>query len=80
MQRIGFLLMPRYEACLYKNAQQEEEWLAAVVISVPDERYGSTGGLWTQGPVKLLEELSTIFAMPITMSSRAWSFSSFHAA
>jgi hypothetical protein len=33
--------MPRYEACLYKNAQQEEEWLVAVVISVPDERYGS---------------------------------------
>jgi hypothetical protein len=26
---------------LYKNAQQEEEWLMAVVISVPDERYGS---------------------------------------
>jgi hypothetical protein len=26
---------------LYKNAQQEEEWLVAVVISVPDERYGS---------------------------------------
>jgi hypothetical protein len=41
MQRIGFLLMPRYEACLYKNAQQEEEWLVAVVISVSDERYGS---------------------------------------
>jgi hypothetical protein len=33
--------MPCYEACLYKNAQQEEEWLVAVVISVPDERYGS---------------------------------------
>jgi hypothetical protein len=26
---------------LYKNAQQEEEWLVAVVISVPDERYSS---------------------------------------
>jgi hypothetical protein len=26
---------------LYKNAQQEEEWLVVVVISVPDERYGS---------------------------------------
>jgi hypothetical protein len=26
---------------LYKNAQQEEEWLVAVVISVPDERFGS---------------------------------------
>jgi hypothetical protein len=25
MQRISFPLMPRYEACLYKNAQQEEE-------------------------------------------------------
>jgi hypothetical protein len=33
--------MPRYEAHLYKNAQQEEEWLVAVVISVLDERYGS---------------------------------------
>jgi hypothetical protein len=33
--------MPRYEACLYKNAQQEEEWLVVVVISGPDERYGS---------------------------------------
>jgi hypothetical protein len=41
MQRIGFPLMPRYEAYLYKNAQQEEEWLVAVVISVPDEKYGS---------------------------------------
>jgi hypothetical protein len=41
MQRIGFPLMPCYEACLYKNAQQEEEWLVAVVITVPDERYGS---------------------------------------
>jgi hypothetical protein len=35
MQRIG------YEACLYKNAQQEEEWLVAVVISIPDESDGS---------------------------------------
>jgi hypothetical protein len=26
---------------LYKNAQQEEEWLVAAVISVPDEKYGS---------------------------------------
>jgi hypothetical protein len=33
--------MQRNEACLYKNAQQEEEWLVAVVISVTDERYGS---------------------------------------
>jgi hypothetical protein len=40
MQRIGFPLMPRYEASLLKNAQQEE-WLVALVISVPDERYGS---------------------------------------
>ena len=39
MQRIGFPLMPHYEACLYKNAQQEE-WLVAVVISVPGEKYG----------------------------------------
>jgi hypothetical protein len=57
MQRIGFPLMPHYEACLYKNAQQEEYWLVAVVISIPDERYGSRmeyykhlmtcpGGLW----------------------------------
>jgi hypothetical protein len=41
MQRISFPLMPRYEARLYKNAQQEEEWLVAVVISVPDEKNGS---------------------------------------
>jgi hypothetical protein len=41
MQRIGFPLMPRYEAHLFKNAQQEEEWLVAVVICVPDERPGS---------------------------------------
>jgi hypothetical protein len=40
MQGIGFPLMPRYEASLFKNAQQEE-WLVAVVISVPDESYGS---------------------------------------
>jgi hypothetical protein len=33
--------MPRYEAHLFKNAQQEEEWLVAVVISVLDERHGS---------------------------------------
>jgi hypothetical protein len=26
---------------LFKNAQQEEEWLELVVISVPDEKYGS---------------------------------------
>jgi hypothetical protein len=38
MQGIGFLLKPRYEAHLFKNAQQEEEWLVAVVIYVPDER------------------------------------------
>jgi hypothetical protein len=41
MQRISFSLIPCYEASLFKNAQQEEEWLVAVVISVPDERYGS---------------------------------------
>jgi hypothetical protein len=41
MQRIGFPLMPHYEAHLYKNAQQEEEWLVAMVISVHDERHGS---------------------------------------
>jgi hypothetical protein len=41
MQRISFPLMARYEASLFKNAQQEEEWLVAVVISVPDERYGN---------------------------------------
>jgi hypothetical protein len=41
MQRIGFPLMPRYEAHLFKNAKQEEEWLVAVVISVPDKRDGS---------------------------------------
>jgi hypothetical protein len=41
MQRIGFPLMPHYEASLFKNAQQEEEWLVVVVISVPDQRYGS---------------------------------------
>jgi hypothetical protein len=40
MQRIGFPLKPRYEAHLFKNAQQEEEWLVAVVICVPDERPG----------------------------------------
>jgi hypothetical protein len=40
MRRIGFLLMPLYEAHLFKNAQQEEEWLVAVVICVPDERPG----------------------------------------
>jgi hypothetical protein len=26
---------------LFKNAQQEEMWLVAVVISILDERYGS---------------------------------------
>ncbi|KAG2657485.1 hypothetical protein PVAP13_1KG160931 [Panicum virgatum] len=41
MQRIGFPLRPRYEAHLYKSAKQEEEWIVAVVISVPDEKYGS---------------------------------------
>jgi hypothetical protein len=41
MQRIGFSWMPRYEAHLHKNAQQEEEWLVAVVISVPDEKHGT---------------------------------------
>jgi hypothetical protein len=41
MQRIGFPWMPRYEAHLHKNAQQEEEWLVAVVISVPDEKHGT---------------------------------------
>jgi hypothetical protein len=39
MQRIGFPLMPCYEAALFKNAQQEEEWLVAAVISIPDEKY-----------------------------------------
>jgi hypothetical protein len=32
--------MPRYEAFLYKNAQQEV-WLVAMVISIPNEKYGS---------------------------------------
>ncbi|RLM99546.1 hypothetical protein C2845_PM06G31190 [Panicum miliaceum] len=41
MQRIGFPLRPRYEASLFRNAQQEEEWLVAVVISVLDERKGA---------------------------------------
>ena len=41
IQRIGFPLRPGYEAHLYKNAQQEEEWLVIVVISVPDKKYGS---------------------------------------
>jgi hypothetical protein len=41
MQRIGFPLMPHYEASLVKNAQQEEEWLVVVVINIPDEKYGS---------------------------------------
>jgi hypothetical protein len=41
MQRIGFPLMPCYEAALFKNAKHEEEWLVAVVISIPDEKYGS---------------------------------------
>jgi hypothetical protein len=41
MQRIGFPLMPWYEASLFRNDQQEEEWLMAVVISILDERYGS---------------------------------------
>jgi hypothetical protein len=41
MQRIGFPLMPCYEASLFKNAQQEEKWLVAVVITISDERYGS---------------------------------------
>jgi hypothetical protein len=40
MQRIGFPLMPYYEAALVKNAQQEE-WLVAVVIRIPDEKSGS---------------------------------------
>jgi hypothetical protein len=40
MQRIGFPRKPRYEAHLFRNAQQEEEWLVAVVICVPDERPG----------------------------------------
>jgi hypothetical protein len=33
--------MPRYEASLFKNAQQEQKWLVVVVISIPDEKYGS---------------------------------------
>jgi hypothetical protein len=47
IQRIGFPVMPRYEVCLYKNEvclyknAQQEEWLVAVVISVPDENYDS---------------------------------------
>jgi hypothetical protein len=41
MHRIGFPLRPRYEASLFGNAQQVDEWLVAMVISVPDERYGS---------------------------------------
>jgi hypothetical protein len=40
MQRIGFPLRPCYEASLFRNALQEE-WLVAVVISVPDKRYSS---------------------------------------
>jgi hypothetical protein len=41
MQRIGFPLIPCFEAFLFKNAQQEEDWLVAVVINIPDERYGN---------------------------------------
>jgi hypothetical protein len=40
MQRIGFRRKPHYEAHLFKNAQQEEEWLVSVLICVPDERPG----------------------------------------
>jgi hypothetical protein len=38
---MDFPLRPRYEASLFRNGQQEEEWLVTVVISVLDERYGS---------------------------------------
>jgi hypothetical protein len=41
MQRISFSLMPCYEASLFKNTQQEEEWLVVVVVSILDEKYGS---------------------------------------
>jgi hypothetical protein len=40
MQRIGFPRKPHYEAHLFRNAQQEEEWLVSVLICVPDERPG----------------------------------------
>jgi hypothetical protein len=40
MQRIGFPRKPHFEAHLFKNAQQEEEWLVSVLICVPDERPG----------------------------------------
>jgi hypothetical protein len=40
MQRIGFPRKPHYEAHLFRNAQQEEEWLVLMLICVPDERPG----------------------------------------
>jgi hypothetical protein len=40
MERIGFPRKPHYEAHLFRNAQQEEEWLVSVLICVPDERPG----------------------------------------
>jgi hypothetical protein len=40
MQRIGFPRKPHFGAHLFRNAQQEEEWLVSVLICVPDERPG----------------------------------------
>jgi hypothetical protein len=89
MQRIGFPLMPHYEAYLYKNAQQEEEWLVAVVISVPDESHGSrveyskhiddvTRRTLDAGTREAARRCSTISAMLTGMNFRELSFSCFH--
>ncbi|RLN28420.1 hypothetical protein C2845_PM05G17890 [Panicum miliaceum] len=41
MQAMGFPLKPRFEVVRYQAPGQREEWLVSVVITVPDERYGS---------------------------------------
>jgi hypothetical protein len=76
---------------LYKNAQQEEEWLVAVVISVPDERYGSQMEYYKHvddvprrtldaGTSEAVRRAPIISTMLTGMNSRALSFSSFHGA
>ena len=89
IQRIGFPLRSGYEAHLYKNAQQEEEWLVTVVISIPD-KYGSQMEYYKHfddvprrtldaGTSEAARRALCTSAISTRRNSRAPSFSSFHA-
>jgi hypothetical protein len=75
MQRIGFPRKPHYEAHLFRNAQQEEEWLVSVLIYVPDER----PGCWVEYSKHIDEVPRTILEAGTSEAARRALYYLYHA-